>query len=197
MSVPPEEPPTDVASLPPAVVLDTSVVSALGRPDNSKYLAFAEVFDEAETVGHIPPCVMEELTHGTGRTYGAHTTVYHGTREGWMQRGPPFDGGGQYANGPTASSVSDSIRERMADKYSVEEHEVEKVDTLLPGIAIQLLGNDNDRTGVVVKDKDAANAAYTVLRDTPYEDLIRIYRGKPFIEFATERSERSPNRGIY
>lgn len=197
MTLPPERPPTDIHSIPSAVVLDTSVVSAIGRPDNDKYLAFAELFTEAEAVCHVPCCVMDELDADTGREYDAPVRIHHGEMENWMSRGPSFDGGAQYANGPTAGTVADRIRRRMADKFDVSEHEVEKVDTLLPGIAVQLLALDINRTGVVIKDKHAAEAAYTVLQDSPYENLIRIYRGKTFIEFATERTGHQPDRGIY
>jgi|APHM01.1.fsa_nt_gi hypothetical protein len=195
MSLPPDQPPTDVESIPSAIVLDTSVVSAIGRPTNAKYLAFADLFTTANSVGHIPQCVMDEL-NDVPQGYAAHARIHHGVKQGWMSRGPSFSSGAQFANGPTASTVADAVRARMADTFGVREDEVEKVDTLLPAIAVQLLA-ENDRAGVVIKDKHAAQAAHTVLEGGTYEDLIRIYRGKQFIEFATGWSERSTDPGIY
>lgn len=139
MSLPPEQPPTDLASIPSGVVVDTSVVSAIGKPDNDRYRAVAKLFSEAGATACVPPCVMDELEGDDGRSYEAPARVLHGERQGWMRRVPPFTNGAQYRNGPVAGRVADRIRERMADRFGRQEHEVEKTDTLLPGVAIQLL----------------------------------------------------------
>jgi hypothetical protein len=200
MSLPPEEPPTDPASIPSGVVVDTSVVSAMGNPGTDKNRAFAKLFTAADATACIPPCVVDEIEGETGRAYEAPTRVLHGERRGWMERVPAFTDGAQYRNGPVASHVADRVRERIAGRFDVPEHEVEKTDTLLPGVAVQLLASgEHDRTGVLIKDRYAAKAAHTVLENTVYEELIRIYRGKPFIEWGVDWAgeEASSGRGIY
>jgi len=200
MSLPPEAPPTDPASIPSGVVVDTSVVSAIGNPDAEKNRALAKLFEAASATACIPPCVVDEIEGESGRAYEAPVRVLHGERQGWMERVPAFTDGAQYRNGPVASHVADRVRERMADRFDVPEHEVEKTDTLLPGVAVQLLASgEYGRTGVLIKDRHAAEAAHTVLENTEYEGLIRIYRGKPFIEWSVDwaGAESSSDRGIY
>lgn len=200
MSLPPAKPPSDLRSIPPGVVVDTSVVTAIGKPDNDKNRAFAKLFTEADATACVPPSVLEEIEGDSGRAYDAPVRVLHGEKYGWMKRVPPFNGGAQYRNGPVASAIADSVRKRMADRFDKPEHEVEKTDTFLPGVAIQLLASgEYDSAGVLIKDKHAAEAAYTVLENTVYEDLIRIYRGSPFIEFVVEWAGEgySSDPGIY
>lgn len=200
MPLPPEEPPTDPASIPSGVVVDTSVVSAIGKSDTDKNRAVAKLFTTAGAIACVPPCVIDELEGDDGRAYEAPTRVLHGERQGWMKRVPAFTDGAQYRNGPVASRIADRVRGRMADRFDTPEHEVETTDTLLPGVAVQLLASgEYDRVGVLIKDRHAAEAAHAVVRNTEYEELIRVYRGKPFIEFAVEWAgdEYSADRGIY
>ena len=200
MSLPPERPPTDPASLPSGVVVDTSVVSAIGRSDTDKNRAVAKLFTTADATACVPPCVIGELENDDAKTYDAPVRVLHGEQQGWMKRVPAFTDGAQYRNGPVASHVADRVRGRIADRFNRPEHEVETTDTLLPGVAVQLLASgEYDRVGVLLKDKHAAEAAHAVLKNTEYEELIRVYRGKAFIKFAVEWAgeEDSDDRGIY
>jgi len=154
MDLKPENPPTDAASIPKAVIFDTSVLSAIGKPTAPAYRATERLFLEHNITAYIPPCVIGEIHPESDPDIKLKPRILEAKNTGWMAEAKEFNELSQYNDGPKATEISDRVRTRMADGLrGVSEDEVEKTDTLLPGIAIQLLaGGEANRVGIAIKD---------------------------------------------
>jgi hypothetical protein len=147
------------------VLVDANVFFAIGRPPNSKYVRFRREIQSAGVVLKLPRRVVGEL--GGPETERIRTAV----SEGWAEIiDPPAP------TDAAAMRASDIARWTIADETGQPEHEVEKTDTILAGLAIQYV-RDSATTDVTVltDDKPAAKAITNAISAQGYTDAITVY----------------------
>jgi predicted nucleic acid-binding protein len=158
------------------IVIDTSVLIALGRPENEKFQRFEQFVTATDSTVHIPEYVAAELGESPDTYRYQREQLAAASAAGWAQSvSVAFDD-------PEVSSVVDRTRERMAavSADDVTEDEIEKTDAVLAGVAYQL-ASDHERVGVLVSDTVAERAIADVLAASGCE-TVRVVDGRAFIQ---------------
>ena len=148
-----------------AVIVDANIFIAIGDPSNSKYTQFRSAVQAADTVLKLPRRVIGEV--GGRDTY----RVQRALDEEWAEiidAPAPTDG--------DAVTASDIARRTIANTTDKPEHEVEKADTILAGLAIQYI-RDRSTSGVVIltDDKPAREGIQTAVAAQGYTETIEVY----------------------
>lgn len=163
-----------------AHIVDTCVFVACGRTDNPKFRGLASEAKRQDATFRIPPRVYEELG-GDPETdvYGSGSLpIDHAIQAGWATVTDPPD----YTDS-TVSRVMDDARRFIAAKTDRSEDGVEKTDTAVVGVAVQLL--NEGRAGSVViytGDKPAGNAAEQIIPRYGFDaDQIQWIDGNEFV----------------
>ncbi len=108
------------------VLVDANIFFAIGHPSNPRYARFRQAVQNAGVVLKLPQRVVGEL--GGTETDRVRTAL----DEGWAEiitAPSPTDG--------DAVAASDIARRTIASETGCAEHEIEKADTILAGLAIQ------------------------------------------------------------
>lgn len=147
------------------VLVDANIFYAIGRPSNPQYRRFRSAVRNAGVVCKLPRRVIGEL--GGSGTDRVRTAL----DEGWatiIDAPPPTDG--------DAVAASDIARRTIANETDQDEHEVEKTDGILAGLAIQYV-RDHSTTGVIVltDDQPAKTGIENAVRAQGYTDAITVY----------------------
>lgn len=147
------------------VIVDANVFFAIGRPSNSKYGRFRREVQSAGVVLKLPRRVVGELG-------GPETNrIQQALDEEWAEiidAPSPQD-----ADAVTASDIT---RRVIASETGQAEHEVEKTDTILAGLAIQYLRDTSATNATVLTDDiPAKQGIETAINDLGYEDAVAIY----------------------
>lgn len=147
------------------VLVDANIFYAIGHPSNPQYQRFRSAVQNAGVVCKLPRRVIGEL--GGQETDRVRTAL----DEGWAEiiNSPsPTDG--------DAVAASDIARRTIASETGQAEHEVEKTDAILAGLAIQYV-RDRATVGVVVltDDKPARKGIKNAVRAQGYTDAITVY----------------------
>jgi len=147
------------------VLVDANVFFAIGHPSNPKYARFRSVVRNAGVVCKLPQRVIGEL--GGLKT----DRVQAALDEGWAEiidAPSPTDG--------DAVAASDIAARTIANETGKPEHEVEKTDAILAGLAIQYV-RDRSTAGVVVltDDKPARKGIENAVTAQGYTDVISVY----------------------
>lgn len=147
------------------VLVDANIFYAIGRPSNPQYRRFRSAVQNAGIVCKLPRRVIGEL--GGPETDRVRTAL----DEGWatiIDAPSPTDG--------DAVAASDIARRTIANETDQAEHEVEKTDVILAGLAIQYV-RDRSTAGVVVltDDKPAKKGIENAVRAQGYTDAITVY----------------------
>jgi len=161
------------------VVIDTSVVIAIGRPGNEKYRALEQYVTRNDSTVRVPDYVASELGESPDPYQYQHESLQAAQDAGWVQPiSVDFDD-------PTVSAVIDKTRQRMASLSAddVTEDEIEKTDTVLAGVAYQL-AQDEESVGVLVSDEVAERAISDVL--SPEGCGVTVVEGRKFVKTLTE-----------
>lgn len=156
------------------VVIDTSVVIAIGRPDNEKYRALEQYMTRHDITVRVPDYVAAELGESPGPYQYQHESLQTAQDTGWIKPiSVDFDDS-------TVSKVMDRTRERMTTLSAddVSEDEIEKTDTVLAGVAYQLAQGDQS-VGVLVSDSIAEQAISDVLSAKGCE--ATVVEGREFV----------------
>lgn len=164
-----------------AVVIDTSVVIAIGRPDNEKYRALEQYATRNNITVRVPDYVASELGESPDPYQYQHESLQAAQDAGWIRPvSVDFDD-------PTVSAVIDRTRERMASLSAddVTEDEIEKTDTVLAGVAYQLAQNEGS-VGVLVSDGVAEHAISDVLAAEGCE--CTVVEGREFVKTLVDES---------
>lgn len=159
-------------------VIDSSVLFAMGGPDNEKYQAFQRFVTQRELSVYIPSQVAEELGEAPD-AYTFHRDRLRAAQEaGWLERGDV-----DYEN-PGVSRAIDRTRKRMLNLSAedVSEDEIEKADTVLAGLAYQHASNAETQVTVFVSDSVAEQAIHDVLSAMDVEAHILVLEGRQFIQ---------------
>lgn len=147
------------------VIVDANVFFAIGHPSNPQYARFRREVQNVGVVCKLPRRVIGEL--GGPETDRVRTAL----DEGWAEiidAPSPTDG--------DAVAASDIVRRSIASETSQPEHEVEKTDTILAGVAIQYV-RDCSTAGVVVltDDTPARKGIENAVTALGYTDAITVH----------------------
>mgnify|MGYP005868459715 CR=1 FL=1 len=147
------------------VLVDANILIAIGDPSNAKFRQFRRAVQTAGVVLKLPQRVVGEI--GGRDTDRVQTAL----DEGWaeiIESPDPTDG--------DAVAASDIAKRTIANTTGQPEHEVEKADAILAGLAIQYL-KDHATAGVVVltDDKPARNGIETAVTTQGYTETIGVY----------------------
>lgn len=159
-------------------VIDSSVLFAMGGPDNEKYQAFQRFVTQRELTVYIPSQIAEELGEAPD-AYTFHRDRLRAAQEsGWLERGNV-----DYEN-PDVSRAIDRTHKRMLNLSAedVSEDEIEKADTVLAGLAYQYVSNTDTHVIVFVSDSIAEQAIQDVLSGMNVDDHVLVLEGREFIQ---------------
>ena len=165
-------------------VADTGVFVRCGGPDKDKFQRLRRALRQAGVSLRIPQRVYEELGGDPAADeYPSGDTPYpDGFEEGWIVVADELE----YAN-PLVSTVMDETRRFIANETDRDEDHIEKADTALVGLAVQLLDvGEADRVVLLTTDKPAGNAAETLLPQHGFSDRIEFrYVSVEYLETVT------------
>ncbi|QKY20504.1 hypothetical protein B4589_008975 [Halolamina sp. CBA1230] len=147
------------------VIVDTNVFIAIGAPENPQFGQFRRAVHDAGVVLKLPQRVIGEL--GGRDTVRVEVAL----EEGWAEI---ID-----APSPTAGdavAASDIATRTIANETGTPEHEVEKTDAILAGLAIQYV-QDRSTDGVIIltDDKPARTGVENAVTAKGYTDTIEVY----------------------
>jgi len=147
------------------VLVDANIFYAIGGPSNAQYRRFRSVVQNAGVTCKLPRRVIGEL--GGPETDRVRTAL----DEGWariINAPSPTDG--------DAVAASDIAKRTIANETDQAEHEVEKADAILAGLAIQYI-RDRSTAGVVVltDDKPAKKGIENAVQAQGYTDTIAVH----------------------
>ncbi|ELY63563.1 hypothetical protein [Natrinema versiforme] len=147
------------------VLVDANIFYAIGHPTNPQYRRFRSAVQNAGVVCNLPRRVIGEL--GGPETDRVRTAL----DEGWAEiidAPSPTDG--------DAVAASDIAKRTIANETGQAEHEVEKTDAILAGLAIQYV-RDRSPGGIIVltDDKPARKGIENAVRAQGYTDTITVY----------------------
>lgn len=146
------------------VIVDTNVFFAIGQPDNPRYRAFRQAIQTAGCSCKLPRRVIGEL--GGPETDRVQTAL----TDEWAEIIDPPD-----QTDGDAVAASDIAQRTIASKTDRPEHEIEKADTILAGIAIQYARNCSMDVVVLTDDKPARAGIENAVAALGYEETISVY----------------------
>lgn len=169
---------TDDHSSKVAWVADSGFLIACGRQQNPKYTALERFARQREITFVIPERVYEELGGVPDRSTPGKTPVNSAIETGWMRVADPLD----YTD-VTVSAVMDHVRSFIARTSNRSEDRIEKADTALAGVSVQLLTQtDADFLYLVTTDTDAGRGVVAALDGHGFEGQVEYRNGFEFIE---------------
>lgn len=160
------------------VVLDTSVLFAMGGPSNEKYQAFERFVRQQNITVAVPEQVAEELGESPGAYEYQRDRLRAAQKAGWLRSGR-ID-----FSVPRVSETVDKTRTRMGalSADDVTEDEIEKTDTILAGLAYQYVVERETHVSVFVSDRVAEQATTDVLSVVGVGDRTSVIDGRAFLE---------------
>lgn len=161
-----------------SAVIDSSVLFAIGGPDNEKYQAFQQFVTQHELTVYMPSQVAEELGEAPD-AYTFHRDRLRAAHEsGWLERGNV-----DYES-PAVSRAIDRTRKRMLNLSAddVSEDDIEKADTVLAGLVYQHASTTDSHVTVFVSDSVAQQAIQDVLSAMEVGDRVLVLEGRQFIQ---------------
>ena len=175
-----------------AYIADTGVFIRCGGSDNEKFQRLRHALREAGVTLILPQRVYKELGGDPAAEYPSGTLRHvEGFDESWLTVADELD----YANS-TVSTVMDAARRFIATETGREEDRIEKADTALVGLAVQLLDvGQADHVVLLTTDKPAGRAAETLLPKYGFDDQITYrYASVDFLETITAKEFEGSSR---
>lgn len=117
-----------------AWVADTGVFIACGRQQNTKYTALERFAQRNDLTFVIPQRVYDELGGAPNRTTPGQMPINSAIDAGWVTVADEPD----YTNS-AVSQVMDDVRSFIARSSNRDEDQIEKADTALAAVAVELL----------------------------------------------------------
>ena len=170
--------PFDPSSDSLAWVADTGLFIACGRQKNDKYTALERFTRRHDVTFVIPRRVYEELGGAPADSTPGQTPVDAAIDSGWVS----------VADDPTytdssVARVMDDTRTRIARASNRAEDQIEKADTALAAVAVELLAGDGPtHVRVVMTDHDAGEAVVAALSANGFENRVEFTDGFAFID---------------
>lgn len=147
------------------VLVDANVFFAVGHPSNAKYQQFRTAVERADIVLQLPRRVVGEL--GGPETAPVRTAL----DEGWAEvvsAPDPTDG--------AAVAASDVARRTIANETGRPEHDVEKPDVILAGLAVQYAReHTSPAVAILTDDTPARRGIENGVASQGYGDVISVY----------------------
>lgn len=158
-------------------IIDSSVLFAMGGPDNEKYIAFEEFVTSRGLRVKVPEQVAEELGEGPEAYAYQRERLQAAQNAGWLQSSR-ID-----FSKPRVSEVVDKTRKRMAalSADDVTEDEIERTDTVLAGLAYQYATGGASHVTIFVSDTIAEQAIGDVLGAVDVSNTT-VIEGRAFLE---------------
>ena len=163
-------------------ILDSSVIFAMGGPSNEKYQAFERYVTQRDISVRIPEQVAAELGESPAAYAYQRDRLRAAQDAGWLERGQI-----DFSN-PGVSDAVDRTRKRMANLSAddVTEHEIEKTDTVLAGLAFQYATDTAMHVSVLVSDRIAEQAIEDVLSAMELGHTVNVVEGRTFLQSLLE-----------
>ena len=121
-----------------AWVADTGLSIVCGRQQNNKYTALERFARQNDLTFVIPQRVYDELGGAPDRSTPGQTPINSAIDAGWVTVADEVD----YTNS-TVSQVMDDVRSFIARSSNRNEDQIEKADTALAAVAVELLEGEN------------------------------------------------------
>lgn len=163
------------------VVIDSSVLFAMGGPTNEKYQAVEQYVTRRDITVKVPERVAEELGESPDAYAYQRDRLRAAQAAGWLEPGRVD------FSQPRVSEVVDKTRTRMLNLSAddVAEHEIEKTDTVLAGLAYQYATGEVSHVTVLVSDVIAEQAIDDVLSAVSAGDATTVVEGRAFLKALT------------
>lgn len=163
-----------------AWVGDTGLFIACGRQQNHKYTAL-ERFAQANGLTFvIPQRVYDELGGAPDRSTPRQTPINSAINAGWVTVADEPD----YTNG-VVSRVMDDVRSVIARSSNRDEDQIEKADTALAAVTVELLQGEHNFVCVVTTDVDAGEGIVTSLAVNGFNNRVQFKNGFELIDDIT------------
>jgi hypothetical protein len=162
--------------MPAAHIADTGFFVALGAPDNDRYRHVRAFAERNELTFLIPERVYDELT--TGALDRGSPPIDTAFEQGWVDVADALG----YSI-PLVSKTMDGLQRYIASADDRHEHEVERADAALGGLAAQLLAEGSTTTVYIyTPDIAAGEGIETVFESEGYGDAVTFVNAFQFIE---------------
>lgn len=153
-----------------AWVADTGLFIACGRQQNTKYTALERFAQQNDLTFVIPQRVYEELGGAPARSTPEQLPINSAINTGWVRIADPIN----YTNSTVAAAMDD-VRSYIAHASNRPEDHIEKADTALAGVAIELLGQEAiPYVYVVTTDTDAGAGIAKAVRENGFPEQIEV-----------------------
>jgi len=172
--------PVDVFQEPVAWVADTGLFIACGRQQNNKYTALERYARQNDLRFVIPQRVYDELGGAPDRSTPGQTPINSAIDAGWVTVADEPD----YTNS-TVSQVMDDVQSFIARSSNRDEDQIEKADTALAAVAVELLQGDNEFVCIVTTDVDAGEGVVASLESYGFENRAKFKNGFELIDEIT------------
>jgi hypothetical protein len=154
------------------VLVDTNLFVSVGGVNHPKFRKLREFAERRQPTLLVPQRVRQELS-----TMHIADRVERAANEGWAELIDPPS--------PTDSDAveaMDFVRREIARQTGVEEHRVEKADTVFAGLALELLREGNPRVAILTDDRIAAAAIERVVEEQGYSGSVLVLRRDDVID---------------
>jgi hypothetical protein len=170
----------DVFGEPVAWVADTGLFVACGRQQNDKYTALKRFADQHDLTFVVPQRVYDELSGAPDRSTPGQTPIDSAIDGGWVAVADEPD----YTTS-AVSNVMDDVRLFIARSSNRREDDIEKADTALAAVAVELLGAEHEYVCVVTTDIDAGNGVVAALEANGFANRVQFKSGFELIDEIT------------
>ena len=163
-----------------AWVADTGLFIACGRQQNNKYTALEHFAQRNGLTFVIPQRVYEELGGAPDRSTPGQTPINSAIDAGWVTvANEP-----EYTNN-TVAQVMDEVRSFIARSSNRDEDQIEKADTALAAVAVEVLQGENEFVCIVTTDFDAGEGVVAALETNGFENRAQFKNGFELIDEIT------------
>lgn len=146
---------------------------ACGRRHNTKYTALERFARRNDVTFVIPQRVYEELGGAPDRSTPGQLPIASAIDAGWVTVAPAID----HTNG-TVSAVMDHAGRFIAKSSNRNEDQIEKADTALAGVSIQLLDTgEAEFIRLVTTDTAAGEGVVNAVEAHGFESRIAFETG--------------------
>ena len=159
-----------------AWVADTGLFIACGRQQNNKYTALERFARGNDLTFVVPQRVYKELGGAPDRSTPGQTPINSAIDAGWVTVADVPE----YTNS-TVSRVMDDVRAFIARSSNRDEDRIEKADTALAAVAIELLREYN-YVCIVTTDIDAGEGVVAALEANGFENRAQFKNGFELID---------------
>jgi hypothetical protein len=160
-----------------AWVADTGLFIACGRQQNNKYTALERFAQRNDLTFVIPQRVYDELGGAPDRSTPGQTPINSAIDAGWVTVADEPD----YTNS-TVSQVMDDVQSFIAHSSNRDEDQIEKADTALAAVAVELLQGENEFVCIVTTDIDAGEGVVAALEANGFENRAQFKNGFELID---------------